>query len=239
MKTVLPPRNLVHDPVSIRTVPLGGSAVARRVPISPFYKLVSKFVELVTGIHIDPPTGRSRPLLRTPRRHLDLARLCAGGQLQHLARRDDRPRGPDHEAAPRLGERVWVGPNAVISGPVRVGSGAVVAANTLVVANVPENAVVIGVPARVLSYSGSGNLIDLPEAGGRPGGMGGRLLRPPRPPLAFRRRLRLNYPPSRIARLLHAILRGSEIRRDRDGKSASAIGATGSEIRRRNRILSR
>jgi serine acetyltransferase len=42
-----------------------------------------------------------------------------------------------------------------------VGSGAVIAANSFVTAHVPENAVMIGVPARVLSYTGSANLIQL------------------------------------------------------------------------------
>lgn len=68
-------------------------------------------------------------------------------------------------AAPKLGDRVWVGPSATISGPVTVGSGAVIAANSLVVANVPDNAVMIGVPARVMSYGGSERLIHFNPTG--------------------------------------------------------------------------
>ena len=70
--------------------------------------------------------------------------------------------GKGREKGPTLGDRVWVGPGAVITGEVNVGSGAVVAANSLVSGNVPENAVVIGVPARVLTYTGSANLIGIP-----------------------------------------------------------------------------
>lgn len=66
---------------------------------------------------------------------------------------------------PILGDRVWIGPGAVISGRVRIGSDAVIGANSLVVSNLPENAVAIGVPARVLSYTGSAKLIRGPAAG--------------------------------------------------------------------------
>lgn len=61
--------------------------------------------------------------------------------------------------APLIGDRVWIGPHAVITGAVRVGNAAVVGANSLVVGDVADNAVVLGVPAKVLSYSGSGRLV--------------------------------------------------------------------------------
>jgi serine O-acetyltransferase len=47
---------------------------------------------------------------------------------------------------------------------VRIGSGAVIGANSLVASSLPENAVAVGVPARVLSYSGSASLLG-PRAG--------------------------------------------------------------------------
>lgn len=65
---------------------------------------------------------------------------------------------------PVLGDRVWVGPNSTITGPAQVGSGAVIGANSLVTSNIPENAVAVGVPARVISYTGSANLIRLPDS---------------------------------------------------------------------------
>jgi serine O-acetyltransferase len=49
---------------------------------------------------------------------------------------------------PELGDSIYVGPNATIAGKLRIGSGAVVGANSLVVADVPEGATVVGVPAR-------------------------------------------------------------------------------------------
>jgi serine O-acetyltransferase len=72
--------------------------------------------------------------------------------------------GQTRNKGPVLGDRVWVGPGAIITGDVKIGSGAVIAANSLVTSDVPENAVVIGVPARVISYSGSEHLIRIPTA---------------------------------------------------------------------------
>jgi len=56
---------------------------------------------------------------------------------------------------PVLGDRVWVGPGAVLAGPIHVGDDAAVSANSVVLRDVPARGVVLGVPARVVSYKGS------------------------------------------------------------------------------------
>lgn len=51
---------------------------------------------------------------------------------------------------PVVGDHVTVGAHAVILGPARVGDGAVIGANSVVVSDIPENAVAAGNPARVI-----------------------------------------------------------------------------------------
>jgi len=50
----------------------------------------------------------------------------------------------------RIGDRVWIGSNAVITKGVTIGEGAVVAAGAVVTKDVPPFTVVGGVPAKVL-----------------------------------------------------------------------------------------
>lgn len=53
----------------------------------------------------------------------------------------------DHATRPVIGANAIIGAGAVVLGPVRVGAGATVAANSLVTRDVPPGATALGVPA--------------------------------------------------------------------------------------------
>lgn len=55
-----------------------------------------------------------------------------------------------HPDVPVIEDDVQIGAGACIIGPVRVGRGAVIGANAVVVHDVPPGAVVAGVPAKIL-----------------------------------------------------------------------------------------
>lgn len=55
---------------------------------------------------------------------------------------------------PTLGNNVMVGAGAKVLGPFRVGNNARIAANSVVLREVPDNATVVGVPGRIVKISG-------------------------------------------------------------------------------------
>jgi serine O-acetyltransferase len=108
----------------------------------------------LTGIHIDAGAhigpglafAHGGPAVIGPvrvGRNCDIYHGVTFGASMSLDDRNPRP------GAPTLGDRVWVGPGAVLAGDVTVGDDAAV------VRDVPPRGVVIGVPARVVSRRGS------------------------------------------------------------------------------------
>ncbi|MCB0791122.1 MAG: serine acetyltransferase [Flavobacteriales bacterium] len=55
-----------------------------------------------------------------------------------------------YSASPRFGDRVDIGANAVIIGPLTIGSDVAIGAGAVVVKDVPEGHVAVGNPARIL-----------------------------------------------------------------------------------------
>ena len=49
-----------------------------------------------------------------------------------------------------IGTNVWIGDNVVIIGPVRIGDGVVIGANSVVTRDIPEDVMVVGMPARII-----------------------------------------------------------------------------------------
>ena len=60
---------------------------------------------------------------------------------------------------PIIGDNVYISAGGVIIGGRSIGSGVVIGANAVVTHDLPENAVAAGVPAKIMSYSGSGDFV--------------------------------------------------------------------------------
>ena len=58
---------------------------------------------------------------------------------------------------PTIGDDVVIGSGAQIIGPIKVGNGSRIAANAVVVNDVPENATMIGIPAKVVQIGNKGS----------------------------------------------------------------------------------
>jgi putative colanic acid biosynthesis acetyltransferase WcaB len=66
-----------------------------------------------------------------------------------------RSRNGGFTASPRFGDRVEIGANAVIIGPVTIGDDVVIGAGAVVVKDVPAGHVAVGNPARIFRPAGA------------------------------------------------------------------------------------
>jgi serine O-acetyltransferase len=60
---------------------------------------------------------------------------------------------------PQLGDRVFVGSGAKIIGPVTIGNDVAIGANAVVNKDLPDKAVAVGIPAKIISDKGSEDFI--------------------------------------------------------------------------------
>lgn len=119
-------------------------------------RLISQFAKFLTGVEIHPAAKIGRRLV------IDHGTGIVIGATAEIG--DDcllyqgvtlggtgKEMGKRH---PTLGNNIMVGCGAKILGPFKVGDNARIAANSVVLREVPENATVVGVPGRVVRISG-------------------------------------------------------------------------------------
>ncbi|MCE0493303.1 serine O-acetyltransferase [Vibrio salinus] len=63
---------------------------------------------------------------------------------------------------PTIGDNVYLGPGSTLLGNISIGNNVVIGANCVVTKDIPDNAIVIGNPAKIISYKGSFELISYP-----------------------------------------------------------------------------
>ncbi len=66
----------------------------------------------------------------------------------------------EHLAPIRVGSDVWIGDNVVVKNGVTIGHGAIIGAKALVTKDVPPYAVMGGVPAKILKYRFTADIIE-------------------------------------------------------------------------------
>lgn len=69
----------------------------------------------------------------------------------------------ERKGTPMIGDNVYIGPGAVVIGKIKIGNNVAIGSNCVVTKDVPDNAVVVGVPGKVISYDGSVGYINRTE----------------------------------------------------------------------------
>lgn len=68
--------------------------------------------------------------------------------------------GTNHKTPAIIGDNVWIGPHVCIVENVKICNNSSIGAGAVVTKDVPENATVAGVPAKVLNFNNPGRYID-------------------------------------------------------------------------------
>jgi len=131
----------------------GGPALVRW-PCKLFYPFIYKFLEAVMQMRLDPSAeiGPGLYISHSGGVHIhpDVV-IGPNCNLTHNVTIGTSAMG--RPGVPRIGDDVYIGTGATLIGDIKVGSGAKIAANTLVMNNVPSGATVMGVPGRVMMRS--------------------------------------------------------------------------------------
>lgn len=56
---------------------------------------------------------------------------------------------------PVVGNNVYIGTGSKLLGNITIGNNVTIGANAVVLSNIPDNAVVVGIPAKIIKYNNS------------------------------------------------------------------------------------
>ena len=128
-----------------------------RAVLRPLVRIAQTLIEIVTGISLAPESEIGDGLYIGHFGSIVLAREARIGYNCSMAQNVTigvAGRGPER-GAPTIGNRVFIGAHSVIVGRLHVGEDAMICAGSVVTRSVPPRAVVVGNPARVISFEGS------------------------------------------------------------------------------------
>lgn len=93
----------------------------------------------------------------------NLSSLSTSSFLEHLGNKEDAPdvciqKSPERHLI--IGNDVWIGDNTLIKKGIKIGDGAIIGAGSIVTKDVPNFAVIVGAPAKIIKYRFSNEIID-------------------------------------------------------------------------------
>ena len=147
-----------------RWVHTASSAAVVRLPLKLLVSLNAALIDVATNIEL-PPQVAIGPGLFIPHTgyivvasNVMIGSHCTLTQGVTIGHRSGG--NLSSFAGPIIGDRVYIGPGAVILGPISIGNDVLIGANAVVTRSVPARAVVVGNPARVISMKGSFDLVN-------------------------------------------------------------------------------
>lgn len=122
-----------------------------RAPLTLFYRVWRKWVQMTCGIDIPYTVKVGR---RVTLEHFGGMILVARSIGDDVTIRQNTTFGikskADLNGKPMIGNNVDIGVGAVLLGHIKIGDGAVIGANSVVLQDVPPAALAVGAPARII-----------------------------------------------------------------------------------------
>ncbi|HVX22203.1 MAG TPA: serine O-acetyltransferase [Acidimicrobiales bacterium] len=119
---------------------------------------VSGLSRLLTGIEIEPGAELAADVRILHGAGTVIGsgvRVGSGSVIFHQVTLGRAARPMDEDGYPTIGRGAYVYAGAKVVGPITVGDGARVAAGAVVTRDVPDRAIVAGMPARIISWVGA------------------------------------------------------------------------------------
>jgi serine O-acetyltransferase len=124
--------------------------VILRKPFSFLYKVLFKFIQIITGIELPCEVQIGRNFVID---HFGGIIISGYAQFGDNCRIRNGVvvglRRVEEKSAPVIGDNVDIGAGAKLLGPIRIGNNVVIGANAVVLSDVPDNSIAVGVPAQV------------------------------------------------------------------------------------------
>jgi serine O-acetyltransferase len=122
-----------------------------RLPLKLFSFIANKFCEIFMEMCIDPEAtiGEGLYMGHIGGIHINSG-VVVGRNCDITHRVTIGTSAMGRQGAPIIGDDVYIGTGATLVGKIKIGNGAKIAANTLVIGNVPDGATVMGVPGRII-----------------------------------------------------------------------------------------
>jgi len=125
------------------------SAMIRK-PFSLFYKILYKFIQVITGIELPCEVSVGKNFRIDHFGGVIISGFASFGD--NCVIRDGVTVGlrrVDDPVAPKIGNNVDFGTGAKVLGGITIGDNVAIGANAVVLEDVPSNAIAVGVPARI------------------------------------------------------------------------------------------
>lgn len=116
------------------------------------YSNIGKFVNIASYVRLNPG---QHPMQNVTQHHMQYRREIFGFGEDDLDFFDWR-----REKKVEIGHDAWIGHNVTIMGGVKIGTGAVIGSSAIVTKDIPDFAIAVGNPARVLKYRFDEKTID-------------------------------------------------------------------------------